>query len=398
MRKNHYVFTSEAVSEGHPDKVCDRISDEILDLCLREDPDARVACETLATTNHVILAGEVRGKNITDDNGNIFAETKEKMRLAARRAIKDIGYHQQGFNWKDLTIDFRLHGQSANIAQGVDVGGAGDQGIMFGYATDETEVFMPPAIYYSNRILQELSYIRRHPENPGFGPDMKAQITLNFENHCAVGVNNIVVSAQHKEEFSQDAIRRIIRSTIKNILPKQWTLKNENLYVNPTGKFVIGGPDGDTGVTGRKIIADTYGGSAPHGGGAFSGKDATKVDRSASYIARYIAKNIVAANLARQCLIQLSYAIGVDRPLSLFVDTFDTSIIKNNVLIDAIKSTVDLSPSGIRRHLQLDRPIYSTTSAYGHFGRMPTKHGHFSWERLDLVPILKHYIASRSSL
>jgi len=392
-----YYFTSESVSEGHPDKICDRISDEILDLCLRKDPFARVACETLATTNHITLAGEIRGNGITDENGNILEAVKSEMDQVVRSAVKEIGYEQNGFHYKNLTIDNRLHGQSPDIAQGVDGDsgkhkeeGAGDQGIMFGFATNETENYMPPAIYYSHRILQELSIIRRSPKNPGFGPDMKSQVTLEFVNHKAVGVGNIVVSTQHTEEFEYDDLRNVVKSVVDDVLP--WPVQDENLFVNPTGKFVIGGPDGDAGLTGRKIIVDTYGGSAPHGGGAFSGKDPTKVDRSAAYIARYIAKNIVAGGWAEQCMIQLSYAIGVAKPMSVFVDTYDTGTVSDERIIEAIDKSIDLSPYGIRTHLQLNKPIYALTSSYGHFGRTPTTHGHFPWEKNDLIDELKKHL------
>lgn len=392
-----YYFTSESVSEGHPDKICDRISDEILDLCLRKDPFARVACETLATTNHITLAGEIRGNGITDENGNILEAVKSEMDQVVRSAVKEIGYEQNGFHYKNLTIDNRLHGQSPDIAQGVDGDsgkhkeeGAGDQGIMFGFATNETENYMPPAIYYSHRILQELSIIRRSPKNPGFGPDMKSQVTLEFVNHKAVGVGNIVVSTQHTEEFEYDDLRNVVKSVVVDVLP--WPVQDENLFVNPTGKFVIGGPDGDAGLTGRKIIVDTYGGSAPHGGGAFSGKDPTKVDRSAAYIARYIAKNIVAGGWAEQCMIQLSYAIGVAKPMSVFVDTYDTGTVSDERIIEAIDKSIDLSPYGIRTHLQLNKPIYALTSSYGHFGRTPTTHGHFPWEKNDLIDELKKHL------
>ena len=392
-----YYFTSESVSEGHPDKICDRISDEILDLCLRKDPFARVACENLATTNHITLAGEIRGNGITDENGNILEAVKSEMDQVVRSAVKEIGYEQNGFHYKNLTIDNRLHGQSPDIAQGVDGDsgkhkeeGAGDQGIMFGFATNETENYMPPAIYYSHRILQELSIIRRSPKNPGFGPDMKSQVTLEFVNHKAVGVGNIVVSTQHTEEFEYDDLRNVVKSVVVDVLP--WPVQDENLFVNPTGKFVIGGPDGDAGLTGRKIIVDTYGGSAPHGGGAFSGKDPTKVDRSAAYIARYIAKNIVAGGWAEQCMIQLSYAIGVAKPMSVFVDTYDTGTVSDERIIEAIDKSIDLSPYGIRTHLQLNKPIYALTSSYGHFGRTPTTHGHFPWEKNDLIDELKKHL------
>ena len=398
MTKSNYLFTSESVSEGHPDKICDRISDEIVDLCFRKDSNARVACETLATTNHITLAGEVRGLGITNEAGEILPEVRAEMEQTVRDTVKDIGYEQDGFHWNNLDINFRLHGQSPDIAQGVDEGnglhkeeGAGDQGIMFGYATNETETYMPPAIDLSHRILQELSIIRNSDTNPGFAPDMKSQVTLKFENHRAVGVDTVVVSTQHTEDFAQADIRKVVKEVVLRVLPKTWELDDAKLYVNPTGKFVIGGPDGDAGLTGRKIIVDTYGGSAPHGGGAFSGKDPTKVDRSAAYASRYVAKNIVAAGFAEQCLIQLSYAIGVAKPLSIFIDTFGTGKHSDDAILKAINKSIDLSPHGIRTHLDLNRPIYAITSAYGHFGR-EAKDGFFPWERLDLVDIIKSNI------
>ncbi len=395
---NEYLFTSESVSEGHPDKICDRISDEIVDLCLNIDENARVACEVLATTNHITLAGEIRGKGITDSSGNIIPSVKQKMIDKVRQTVKDIGYNQDGFHWEKLCIDFRVHGQSPDIAQGVDGTnlGAGDQGIMFGYATNETDSFMPPAIYYSHKILKKLSDLRRSPSNPGFGPDMKSQVTLKFKNHKAIGVDSVVVSAQHIESFKQDEIRKHITSVVNSVF-ENFKIDEKKLHINPTGRFVIGGPDGDAGLTGRKIIVDTYGGSAPHGGGAFSGKDPTKVDRSAAYVARYLAKNIVGAKICDQCLIQLSYAIGKSEPLAIFVDTFGTGQFENggfsnSTLINAIRKSIDLSPSGIIEHLKLNRPIYAETSAFGHFGRTPTEAGHFSWEKLDLMDTLKKNI------
>ena len=398
--KYDYLFTSEAVSEGHPDKICDRISDAILDFCITQDPEARVACETLATSNKVVLAGEIRAKDITTTQGTITPEALKQFDTIVRKTIKEIGYEQDNFHWKTVNIDILLHGQSPDIAQGVDKGtglhteeGAGDQGIMFGYATNETKGYMPPAIYYSHKILEALSRLRKSPDNPGFLPDMKAQITLQFCNHKAVGVDSVVVSTQHKPDFKQADIRRIVKDIVLSILPPSWELDDAKLYVNPTGVFIIGGPEGDAGLTGRKIIVDTYGGSAPHGGGAFSGKDCTKVDRSAAYMARYIAKNIVASGYAEQCLLQLSYAIGVAQPLSVFIDTFGTEVIDIKKIEKFIKEKLDLSPAGIRTRLQLNRPIYSITSAYGHFGRKP-EGDLFPWEKIDLVAEIKEYVQS----
>ncbi len=391
----HYYFTSESVSEGHPDKICDRISDEILDYCLAKDPVARCAAEVLAATNHVTIAGEVRGNGITDTNGDILPHAKHDICTLVRKAVKDIGYEQDGFHWQHLDINFRLHGQSPDIAQGVDEGtgedkqeGAGDQGLMFGYATIETPDFMPAAIYYSHRILQKLSAIRKSPDNPGFGPDMKSQVTLKYSaDDKIIGIGNVVVSAQHTPEF-RDGVYAVVEKAVTEVLP----YAVEKLFVNPTGEFVIGGPDGDAGLTGRKIIVDTYGGAAPHGGGAFSGKDPTKVDRSAAYAGRYLAKNIVAAGLAQRCLVQLSYAIGVAEPMSIFVDTYNTGTIDNTTLVAAILKSMDLTPKGIRTHLNLNRPIYVPTSSYGHFGRK-AENGLFTWEALDLVEVLKENIA-----
>lgn len=389
-----YYFTSESVSEGHPDKICDRLSDEILDYCLTKDSVARCATEVLATTNHVTIAGEVRGKGITDAHGAILESAKNDMCTLVRMAIKDIGYEQDGFHWNTVNIDFRLHGQSPEIAQGVDAGtgtfteeGAGDQGIMFGYATDETEHYMPAPLYYSHRILQALSKIRRSPDNPGFGPDMKSQVTLKYDNNAIIGIGNVVVSAQHTPAFQND-IHATVAQVVESILP----YAPETLYVNPTGAFVIGGPDGDAGLTGRKIIVDTYGGSAPHGGGAFSGKDPSKVDRSAAYAGRYLAKNIVASGLAKRCLVQLSYAIGVAKPMSIYIDTYGTGTVDHATLVHAIEKSMDLTPYGIRTHLQLNRPIYVPTSSYGHFGR-EAKDGLFPWEALDLGDTLHKNIS-----
>jgi S-adenosylmethionine synthetase len=393
MSRKNYLFTSESVSEGHPDKVCDRISDEIVDLFYREaieqgqDPAAiRVACETLATTNRVVIAGEYRGP---------ASVTPDRIEATARAAIKDIGYEQAGFHWQTAKIEILLHGQSSDIAQGVDglhknEEGAGDQGIMFGYACDETPEFMPAPIYYSHRILQALSEARRSGKEPALGPDAKSQVTVSYRNGKPVGATQIVVSHQHIEEnLSSDDVRQLVEPYVKKALPKGWITRDTEWHVNPTGKFFIGGPDGDAGLTGRKIIVDTYGGAAPHGGGAFSGKDPTKVDRSAAYAARYLAKNIVAAKLARRCTIQLSYAIGVAEPLSIYVDTHGTGKVPEKKLEKAVAQVMDLRPRGIRNHLGLNRPIYARTTSYGHFGRSPQADGGFSWERTDLAKEIK---------
>lgn len=380
-----FIFTSESVSEGHPDKVCDRISDSVLDLFLAHDPVARVGCETFATTDFVLVGGEARSsKEIT----SAMIET------AAREAIRTIGYEQEGFNWKTVKIDVRLHKQSADIAQGVDAAGnkdegAGDQGIMFGYACDETPAFMPAPIYYSHAILRSLAEARHSGALPELEPDAKSQVTLQYKNDRPVGAAAVVVSTQHKDGLSQSDVKEIVRPYVRNILPDGWMPKEDEFYVNPTGRFVIGGPVGDAGLTGRKIIVDTYGGAAPHGGGAFSGKDPTKVDRSATYAARYLAKNIVAAGYARACTIQLSYAIGVSKPISLYLNTHGTGNAPEAVIVNAINQLIDLSPRGIREHLKLNRPIYARTSAYGHFGRDPDPDGGFSWEKLDLVEQLR---------
>jgi S-adenosylmethionine synthetase len=392
MARKNYLFTSESVSEGHPDKVCDRISDEIVDLFYREalaegmDPwSVRAACETLATTNRVVIAGETRGPK---------SVTHAKIEAAARKAIKDIGYEQSGFHWKSAKIEIILHEQSADIAQGVDAGahkdeGAGDQGIMFGYACDETPELMPAPIYYAHRILKLLAEAR-HGGEKRLGPDSKSQVTVEYKNGKPVGAAQIVVSHQHLDESLESKdVRKLIEPYVKKALPKGWITKKTVWHVNPTGKFFIGGPDGDAGLTGRKIIVDTYGGAAPHGGGAFSGKDPTKVDRSAAYAARYLAKNVVAAKLARRCTIQLSYAIGVSQPLSIYVDTHGTGKVAEAKLEKALAKVMDLSPRGIRTHLDLNKPIYARTSAYGHFGRAPDKDGGFSWEKTDLVKKLK---------
>jgi S-adenosylmethionine synthetase len=393
MSRKNYVFTSESVSEGHPDKVCDRISDEIVDLFYREaleqgfDPwQVRVACETLATTNYVVIAGETRGP---------ASVTKAKIDAAARKAIKDIGYEQSGFHWETAKIVILLHSQSADIAQGVDSAekkeeGAGDQGIMFGYACDETPELMPAPLYYSHKILKLLADARRSGKEPKLGPDSKSQVSVVYKNGKPVAASQIVVSHQHTDESLSSAdVLKIVKPYVKKALPKGWITEDTVWHVNPTGKFFIGGPDGDTGLTGRKIIVDTYGGAAPHGGGAFSGKDPTKVDRSAAYAARYLAKNVVAAGLAKRCTIQLSYAIGVAQPLSIYVDTHGTGKVAEAKLEKALAKVMDLSPRGIRTHLNLNRPIYARTSAYGHFGRAAEKDGGFSWEKTDLVKALK---------
>ncbi len=389
MSRKNYLFTSESVSEGHPDKVCDQISDAIVDLFLTADPHSRVALETLATTNRVVLAGEVRGPS---------SISPEDLVQTARLAIRDIGYEQAGFDWRKADIDCYVHSQSADIAQGVDAAGnkdegAGDQGIMFGYACRETEGYMPAPIYYAHRILQELSRLRHSGALPELGPDAKSQVTLAYENGKPVRTTSVVVSTQHGEDVSQERVRDIVGNIVTEVLPDGWMCAKEEFYVNPTGRFVVGGPDGDSGLTGRKIIVDTYGGAAPHGGGAFSGKDPTKVDRSAAYAARYVAKNIVAAGLSDKCCIQLSYAIGVAKPLSIYADLYDTGRVDGEKLERAISEVIDLSPRGIRLRLGLSRPIYRRTASYGHFGRAPEADGGFSWERLDLVNSLLEAVA-----
>jgi S-adenosylmethionine synthetase len=381
----NYLFTSESVSEGHPDKVSDRISDAVVDAYLTADPLSRVACETLCTTNRVVLAGEVRGPESV--NNDMIEEI-------VRHCVKDIGYEQDGFHWKNADVQIYLHHQSSDIAMGVDASGnkdegAGDQGIMFGYACTETDVLMPAPIHYSHAILKSLAEARHSGAEPGLGPDSKSQITLLYENDKPVRATSIVVSTQHDESLSQEQVREIVRPHVENVLPKGWMCPEDEFYVNPTGRFVIGGPDGDCGLTGRKIIVDTYGGSSPHGGGAFSGKDPSKVDRSAAYAARYVAKNVVAAGLADKCVIQVSYAIGVAKPLSVYVNTMGTGKVDEEKLGKVIQDVVDLSPRGIREHLQLSRPIYARTSAYGHFGRQPEADGGFSWEKTDVADALK---------
>ena len=385
MSKENYLFTSESVSEGHPDKVSDRVSDAIVDTFLAADPVSRVAVETLCTTNRVVLAGEVRGPE---------SVTHEKMEEVARAAVKDIGYEQDGFHWEKMDVAVHVHAQSTDIAQGVDASdnkdeGAGDQGIMFGYACRETDVLMPSPIHYSHEILEVLAKARHSGEAAGLGPDSKSQLTLKYENGKPVGATSVVVSTQHSADLDQAEVKEIVRPYVEQVLPDGWMCPEEEFYVNPTGLFVIGGPDGDAGLTGRKIIVDTYGGAAPHGGGAFSGKDPTKVDRSAAYAARYLAKNVVAAELAEKCTIQLAYVIGVSKPLSVYVDTAGTGSVDEDKLSAALQEVMDLSPRGIREHLQLSRPIYARSAAYGHFGRMPDDDGGFSWEKTDLVEPLK---------
>ena len=376
-----HLFTSESVSEGHPDKVCDRISDTVVDMYLDADAGARVACETLCTTNLVVIAGEVRGPESigTDD-----IETR------VRAAIRDIGYEQAGFHWKHANIQVHLHKQSSDIAQGVDAAGnkdegAGDQGLMFGYACRETPALMPAPIHFSHRILKRMAEARHAGSTPGLGPDSKSQVTLRYEAGKPVAATSVVVSTQHDAALAQEEVRELVRPFVEEVLPEGWMCPEEEFYVNPTGRFVIGGPDGDCGLTGRKIIVDTYGGAALHGGGAFSGKDPSKVDRSAAYAARYVAKNVVAAGLADRCTIQVAYAIGVSKPLSVYVNTGGTGKVDESKLAEVLQELVDLSPRGIRERLGLSRPIYSRTSAYGHFGREPDADGGFSWERTDLV-------------
>ena len=418
MARSSYLFTSESVSEGHPDKVCDRISDEIVDLVFKEakkagmDPSqVRIACETLATTNRVVIAGEVRvpetllkhgkdGKVLLDASGAPVVNPA-KFKSAARKAIRAIGYEQSGFHWKTCRIDVLLHGQSADIAQGVDESGnkdvgAGDQGIMFGYASRETPELLPAPIYYAHKILSDLTEARKANHGPAgkLGPDAKSQVTVRYENGKPVGVTQIVLSTQHLDETLTSAdVRKIVEPIVREALPEGWISDETVWHVNPTGKFVVGGPDGDAGLTGRKIIVDTYGGAAPHGGGAFSGKDPTKVDRSAAYAARYLAKNVVAAGLADRATIQLSYAIGVAKPLSIYVDLHGTGKVDEAVLEKALAEVMDLTPRGIRTHLDLNKPIYAKTSAYGHFGRKAGRDGSFSWEKTDLVKALKAAVA-----
>jgi len=381
-KSDSYIFTSESVSEGHPDKVCDQISDLVVDLYMKADPNSRVACETLATTNRVILSGEVKINQNHDQVSNHIIEDK------IRAKIKEIGYEQDGFHWENLKIENFLHSQSQDISQGVDSEkfiGAGDQGIMFGYACSETKSLMPAPIFYSHKILMELSDFRKK-SNSFFGPDSKSQVSMEYEGDKPKKVTSIVVSTQHTEEIGNPEIRKKVIEVIEKAIPNDILPNTNEILINPTGRFVVGGPDGDTGLTGRKIIVDTYGGAAPHGGGAFSGKDYTKVDRSAAYIARYLAKNVVASKLAKKCLIQLSYAIGVAKPISIYLQTDKESKADSQRIIEIINSNVDLSPSGIKNYLKLDKPIYEKTSTYGHFGRefIPTS-GCFSWEKTDLA-------------
>ncbi len=390
MTRSSYVFTSESVSEGHPDKVCDRISDAVLDAFLAEEPEARVACETFATTNRVVIGGEV---GLSDQTK--LTEYMGRIDEIARACIKDIGYEQDKFHHETVEVTNLLHEQSAHIAQGVDARadkdeGAGDQGIMFGYATNETDALMPAPIQYAHAILRRLAEVRKNGTEPTLGPDAKSQLSVRYENGKPVGVTSIVLSTQHLDETMTSAdVRAVVEPYICETLPDGWITADTAWHVNPTGKFVIGGPDGDAGLTGRKIIVDTYGGAAPHGGGAFSGKDPTKVDRSAAYAARYLAKNVVAAGLAEKCTIQLSYAIGVARPLSIYADTFGTCHVSEEQIERAVAECMDLTPRGIRTHLGLNKPIYQRTAAYGHFGRAPEADGGFSWERTDLIDALK---------
>ena len=384
MVRESHVFTSESVSEGHPDKVCDRISDTVVDLYLEADPASRVACETLTTTNRVVLAGEVRGP---------ASVTREVITDAVRSVIRDIGYEQDGFHWRACEVEILLHAQSPDIAIGVDAlgnkeEGAGDQGLMFGYACRETDALMPAPIHYSHAILRNMAEARRAGTISGLGPDSKSQLSIQYENGRPVRATSVVISTQHSADLDTADVREIVRPFVEETLPDNWMCPESEFYVNPTGRFVIGGPDGDAGLTGRKIIVDTYGGAAPHGGGAFSGKDPTKVDRSAAYAARWVAKNIVAAELADRCTIQVSYAIGVSKPLSIYVNTHGTGRIPESRLETYLKEMIDLSPRAIRERLGLSRPIYARTAAYGHFGRQPEDDGGFSWERLDLVEAL----------
>ena len=386
MKSNNYLFTSESVSEGHPDKVCDRISDMVVDTYISKDPFSRVACETLTTTNKVVLAGETRCPKI---------ENKD-LTQKVRDCIKDIGYEQKGFHWKNCNIDIYLHSQSSDIAMGVDSKGnkdegAGDQGIMFGYACDETKVLMPAPIYYSHKILELMASDRKKGLADKLEPDSKSQITMKYENGIPKKVTSVVISTQHSSDINQSQVKDMVRPYLEKAIPKELLsdLKDEEFYVNPTGQFIIGGPDGDSGLTGRKIIVDTYGGAAPHGGGAFSGKDPSKVDRSAAYAARYVAKNIVASKIAKKCLIQLAYAIGVSKPLSIYVNLFDGDLEKSKHVEKLVKDNFDLSPRGIREMLSLNKPIYECTSAYGHFGRDPKPDGSFSWEKTDKIDVFK---------
>tara|TARA_B100002019_G_scaffold147872_1_gene127324 strand:+ start:718 stop:1881 length:1164 start_codon:yes stop_codon:yes gene_type:complete len=386
MSNNKYLFTSESVSEGHPDKVCDRISDMVVDSYLSKDPVSRVACETLTTTNKVVLAGETRGPKIE----------KEELINKVRDCIKDIGYDQKGFSWKTANIDCYLHEQSSDIAMGVDSKdnkdeGAGDQGIMFGYACKETDDLMPAPIYFSHKILRQMAEDRKKGTLKGIEPDSKSQVTMLYENNTPLKVTSVVISTQHSKDLNQDQVKNLVIPYIKKSIPDKYLedLNQKEIYINPTGQFIIGGPDGDTGLTGRKIIVDTYGGAAPHGGGAFSGKDPTKVDRSAAYASRYLAKNIVASGASDKCLIQLAYAIGVSKPLSIFIKLANGDENKVEKVKKIINENFDLSPRGIREMLKLNNPIYEVTSAYGHFGRKPTNKGEFSWEKTDKIDLFK---------
>ncbi|MFT3810212.1 MAG: methionine adenosyltransferase [Micropepsaceae bacterium] len=395
MARPSYLFTSESVSEGHPDKVADRISDTVVDLFLSRDPEARIACETLCTTNRVIIAGEIRGKGIMDEKGNWAPGIQDQIEKDVRAAVKDIGYEQDGFHWENFDFSNFLHGQSAHIAMGVDAAGnkdegAGDQGIMFGYATNETPELMPATLQYSHNILSVLAAARKSGTEKGLEPDAKSQVTLHYENGKPVRATSIVVSTQHKAGLTSQDVAAIVKPYVLKVLPESFITADTEWHINPTGLFEIGGPDGDTGLTGRKIIVDTYGGAAPHGGGAFSGKDPTKVDRSAAYIARYLAKNVVAAGLSAKCTIQIGYAIGVSKPLSFYVDLHDTGNVDPAKLEKILPELVGgASPRAIREHLKLNRPIYARTAAYGHFGRESQADGGFSWEKTDLVDALK---------
>jgi S-adenosylmethionine synthetase len=390
MSRKNYTFTSESVSEGHPDKLCDRISDAVLDAFVSEEPEARVAAETFATTNRIVIGGEV---GLSDQSK--LKDYMGRIEQIARECVKDIGYEQDKFHWNTIEVTNLLHEQSAHIAQGVDAAadkdeGAGDQGIMFGYATTETEELMPAPIQYSHAILRRLAEVRKNGTEPALGPDAKSQLSVIYRDSKPVGVSSIVLSTQHLDPHLESSdIRAIVEPYILEVLPEGWITPDTAWHVNPTGKFVIGGPDGDAGLTGRKIIVDTYGGAAPHGGGAFSGKDPTKVDRSAAYASRYLAKNIVASGMADKCTVQLSYAIGVAKPLSIYCDTFGTGQVDDAMIEKAIDSVMDLTPRGIRSHLGLNKPIYERTAAYGHFGRAPEADGGFSWEKTDLVEALK---------
>jgi S-adenosylmethionine synthetase len=389
LARQNYLFTSESVSEGHPDKLCDRISDAVLDAFLAKEPFSRVACETLATTNRVVIAGEVRA------SAALLAEIEGNIETIVRDCVKDIGYEQDGFSWKTVQVENLLHEQSAHIAKGVDQAegkdeGAGDQGIMFGFATDETPELMPAPVHYAHRMLKRLADARKSGEAPQLGPDAKSQLTIRYASGRPVGIASLVLSTQHLDAAMTPAdVRALVQPFIEEALPEGWLTAETEWHVNPTGIFVIGGPDGDAGLTGRKIIVDTYGGAAPHGGGAFSGKDPTKVDRSAAYAARYLAKNVVASGMARKCVIQLSYAIGVSHPLSIYADTFGTGEVSEQAIETAVAQVMDLTPRGIREHLGLNRPIYQRTAAYGHFGRAPEADGGFSWELTDLADKLR---------